>query len=97
MSSRRLCHLSVATLGTPPSLTSMLCNRRLVHLAPRRCAGPPLLVLVLVLVLVCMCRMHPQKVELAVKKACEGKAVLNRDALKNPETIDYFAGLAGSL
>ena len=34
-----------------------------------------------------------KKVELAVKKAIEGKAILNRDALRNPEILDYYAHL----
>jgi len=32
-----------------------------------------------------------KKVELAVKKVIEGKAVLNKDALRNPEILDFFA------
>jgi len=31
---------------------------------------------------------------LAVKKIIEGKAVLNRDALRNPEVLDHFAKIA---
>jgi acetoacetyl-CoA synthetase len=34
-----------------------------------------------------------KKVELAVKKTIEGKAVLNRDALKNPEALDLYVDL----
>ena len=34
-----------------------------------------------------------KKVELAVKNVIEGKAVLNKDALRNPGILDYFAGL----
>ncbi|MCF8061947.1 MAG: acetoacetate--CoA ligase [Deltaproteobacteria bacterium] len=37
--------------------------------------------------------LNMKKVELAVKKAVEGKAVLNRDALRNPEVLDYYANL----
>jgi acetoacetyl-CoA synthetase len=34
-----------------------------------------------------------KKVELAVKKVIEGKEVLNRDALKNPEALDLYDNL----
>jgi acetoacetyl-CoA synthetase len=34
-----------------------------------------------------------KKVELAVKQTIQGLAVLNKDALKNPEVLDYYAGL----
>ena len=37
--------------------------------------------------------LNMKKVELAVKKVLEGKTVLNKDALRNPEILDYFAGL----
>jgi len=37
--------------------------------------------------------LNMKKVELAVKKAIEGKTILNRDALRNPEILDYYAGL----
>ncbi|MHB8907361.1 MAG: acetoacetate--CoA ligase [Syntrophales bacterium] len=37
--------------------------------------------------------LNMKKVELSVKKVIEGQAVLNRDALKNPEVLDYYAGL----
>ncbi|MFO7784594.1 MAG: acetoacetate--CoA ligase [Desulfatiglandales bacterium] len=37
--------------------------------------------------------LNMKKVELAVKKAVEGKAILNKDALRNPEVLDYYAGL----
>jgi acetoacetyl-CoA synthetase len=37
--------------------------------------------------------LNMKKVELAVKKAVEGKAILNRDALRNPEALDYYANL----
>jgi acetoacetyl-CoA synthetase len=32
-------------------------------------------------------------VELAVKKVIHNQAVLNKDALRNPEALDYFANL----
>ena len=34
-----------------------------------------------------------KKVELAVKKTIEGKEVKNKDALKNPEALDFFADI----
>jgi len=34
-----------------------------------------------------------KKVELAVKKVMEGQAVLNKDALKNPEVLDFYANI----
>ncbi len=37
--------------------------------------------------------LNMKKVELAVKKVIEGQAVLNKDALKNPEALDYFVDL----
>ncbi len=37
--------------------------------------------------------LNMKKVELAVKKTVEGKPVLNRDALRNPESLDNFAGI----
>jgi len=37
--------------------------------------------------------LNMKKVELAVKKVIEGKAVLNRDALRNPEALDFYAGI----
>lgn len=37
--------------------------------------------------------LNMKKVELSVKKIIEGKAVQNRDALKNPEALDYYANL----
>ncbi len=37
--------------------------------------------------------LNMKKVELAVKKTVEGKPVLNRDALINPESLDYFSDL----
>jgi acetoacetyl-CoA synthetase len=37
--------------------------------------------------------LNMKKVELAVKKIIEGKPVLNKDALSNPETLDFYADL----
>ena len=37
--------------------------------------------------------LNMKKVELAVKKIIEGKEVLNRDALSNPEALDFYAGI----
>ena len=37
--------------------------------------------------------LNMKKVELAVKKRVEGKEVKNKDALKNPESLDFFGGL----
>jgi acetoacetyl-CoA synthetase len=37
--------------------------------------------------------LNMKKVEIAVKKIIEGKPVLNKDALKNPEALDYFADI----
>jgi acetoacetyl-CoA synthetase len=37
--------------------------------------------------------LNMKKVELAVKKTIEGQAVLNKDALSNPEALDYYEGL----
>ena len=34
-----------------------------------------------------------KKVELAVKKMVEGKEVKNKDALKNPEALDFFGNI----
>jgi acetoacetyl-CoA synthetase len=34
-----------------------------------------------------------KKVELAVKKVIEGHAVLNKDALGNPEALDFYENL----
>ena len=34
-----------------------------------------------------------KKVELAVKKVIQGQEVLNRDALRNPEALDFYAGI----
>ena len=37
--------------------------------------------------------LNMKKVELAVKKIIQGQDVLNRDALKNPESLDFYANL----
>ena len=37
--------------------------------------------------------LNMKKVELAVKKAIEGKEILNRDALRNPEVLDFYANI----
>jgi acetoacetyl-CoA synthetase len=37
--------------------------------------------------------LNMKKVELAVKKMIEGKEVKNKDALKNPEALDFFENL----
>jgi len=37
--------------------------------------------------------LNMKKVELAVKKVIEGKPVLNKDALSNPEALDYYNNL----
>jgi acetoacetyl-CoA synthetase len=37
--------------------------------------------------------LNMKKVELAVKKVIEGKPVLNKDALSNPEALDYYANI----
>jgi len=37
--------------------------------------------------------LNMKKVELAVKKAIQGQEVKNKDALKNPEILDYYANL----
>lgn len=37
--------------------------------------------------------LNMKKVELAVKKVIEGRAVLNKDALSNPEALDFYAGI----
>ncbi len=34
-----------------------------------------------------------KKVELAVRKVIHAQEVKNKDALKNPESLDYFANL----
>ncbi len=38
-----------------------------------------------------------KKVELAVKKVIHGQPVLNKDALRNPEALDYFADIKDEL
>ncbi len=38
--------------------------------------------------------LNMKKVELAVKKMIHGQEVKNRDALKNPESLDYFRSIA---
>jgi len=37
--------------------------------------------------------LNMKKVELAVRKIIHGQEVKNKDALKNPEALDYFAGI----
>ena len=37
--------------------------------------------------------LNMKKVELAVKKIIQGQEVLNKDALRNPEVLDYYAKL----
>ncbi len=37
--------------------------------------------------------LNMKKVELAVKKVIQGEKVLNKDALNNPESLDYFANI----
>jgi len=37
--------------------------------------------------------LNMKKVELAVKKVIQGQEVKNKDALRNPEVLDYYAGL----
>ncbi|OPX36342.1 MAG: hypothetical protein B1H13_14705, partial [Desulfobacteraceae bacterium 4484_190.3] len=37
--------------------------------------------------------LNMKKVELAVKKVIHGQPVLNKDALRNPEVLDYFLDL----
>ena len=37
--------------------------------------------------------LNMKKVELAVKKVIQGQEVLNKDALRNPEILDYYANL----
>ncbi len=37
--------------------------------------------------------LNMKKVELAVKKVIEGRPVLNKDALRNPEALDFFADI----
>ncbi|MBM3302143.1 MAG: acetoacetate--CoA ligase, partial [Deltaproteobacteria bacterium] len=37
--------------------------------------------------------LNMKKVELAVKKVIQGKPVLNKDALRNPEVLDFYANI----
>jgi acetoacetyl-CoA synthetase len=37
--------------------------------------------------------LNMKKVELAVKKVIQGQAVLNKDALSNPEALDCYANI----
>ena len=37
--------------------------------------------------------LNMKKVEMAVQKVIHGREVKNEDALKNPEALDFFAGL----
>jgi acetoacetyl-CoA synthetase len=37
--------------------------------------------------------LNMKKVELSVKKVIEGQAVQNKDALKNPEALEFYAGI----
>jgi acetoacetyl-CoA synthetase len=37
--------------------------------------------------------LNMKKVELAVKKVIEGKPVLNKDALSNPDSLDFYENL----
>ena len=37
--------------------------------------------------------LNMKKVELAVKKVIQGQEVLNKDALMNPEALDYYKDL----
>jgi acetoacetyl-CoA synthetase len=37
--------------------------------------------------------LNMKKVELAVKKVIQDQKVLNKDALRNPESLDFFANL----
>ncbi|MBW2091544.1 MAG: acetoacetate--CoA ligase, partial [Deltaproteobacteria bacterium] len=37
--------------------------------------------------------LNMKKVELAVKKVIHHQAVLNKDALSNPEVLDYYADI----
>ena len=38
--------------------------------------------------------LNMKKVELAVKKVIQGQEVLNKDALSNPHSLDYYADIA---
>jgi acetoacetyl-CoA synthetase len=37
--------------------------------------------------------LNMKKVELAVKKVIQGQAVRNKDALSNPQALDYYANI----
>jgi acetoacetyl-CoA synthetase len=37
--------------------------------------------------------LNMKKVELAIKKVIQGEAVLNKDALRNPESLDFYADI----
>ena len=37
--------------------------------------------------------LNMKKVELAVKKVIQGQKVLNKDALSNPEVLDYYENI----
>ena len=37
--------------------------------------------------------LNMKKVELAVKKAIDGKEILNKDALRNPESLDFYVNI----
>ncbi len=37
--------------------------------------------------------LNMKKVELAVKKAIDGKKILNKDALRNPQVLDFYANI----
>ncbi|MEW6335510.1 MAG: acetoacetate--CoA ligase, partial [Thermodesulfobacteriota bacterium] len=37
--------------------------------------------------------LNMKKVELSVRRMIDGQAVLNRDALKNPEALDHYANI----
>ena len=37
--------------------------------------------------------LNMKKVELAVKKVNHNQAVKNKDALRNPEALDFYAGI----
>jgi acetoacetyl-CoA synthetase len=37
--------------------------------------------------------LNMKKVELAVKKSVQGEAVLNKDALRNPEVLDFYSNI----
>jgi acetoacetyl-CoA synthetase len=37
--------------------------------------------------------LNMKKVELAVKKVIQGQEVLNKDALSNPQALDYYENI----